>query len=67
MRDWLKEKREEVGYTCKEMGEKLGMSESHYFRVEKGERLLKLPISTAVKISETLGIPLSSIITYETR
>ena len=67
MRDWLKDARKEAGLTCKEMANKLEMSEPYYFRIETGERLNKMPIPTAVKISEILGIPLAQIVTYETR
>ena len=67
MRDWLKEARKEAGLTCKEMGNRLGISEAMYFRIETGERQPNMSLETAVKISRILKLPIMTIINYETR
>ena len=67
MRDWLKDARKEAGLTCKEMGNRLGISEAMYFRIETGERQPNMNLETAVKISRILKLPIMTIINYETR
>lgn len=67
MRDWLKDARKEAGLTCKEMGNRLGISEAMYFRIETGERQPNMSLETAVKISRILKLPIMTIINYETR
>ena len=67
MRTWLKDARKEAGLTCKEMGNRLGISEAMYFRIETGERQPNMSLETAVKISRILKLPIMTIINYETR
>jgi len=67
MREWLKEARKGAGLTCKEMGQKLGISEAMYFRIETGERQPNMSLETAVKLSRILKLPIAKIIGYETR
>lgn len=65
MREWLKNLRTEKGLTMKEMGAKLGISESYYCAIENGERQKKMDIVLASGISSALGISLAKIMTLE--
>ena len=65
MREWLKNLRTEKGFTMKEMGTKLGISESYYCAIENGERQKKMDIVLASGISSALGISLAKIMTLE--
>lgn len=67
MRGWLKNLRTEKGLTMKEMGTKLGISESYYCAIENGERQKKMDIVLASGISSALGISLAKIMTLENR
>ena len=49
------------------MGNRLGISEAMYFRIETGERQPNMSLETAVKISRILKLPIMTIINYETR
>lgn len=65
MREWLKNLRTEKGLTMKEMGTKLGISESYYCAIENGERQKKMDIVLASGISSVLGISLAKIMKLE--
>ena len=47
MRNWLRELRMNKGYTMKDMGEKLGISESYYCAIENGDRQKKMDMLIA--------------------
>lgn len=57
--DRLQKLREEYGLTQKQMGEKLGISESYYCQLENGKRRMSLP--TAVKIASIFNKSLDDI------
>lgn len=61
MREWLKTARIDKRLTLREMGEKLGISESYYCSIENGSRQKRMDISLAFGISAILGIPISKI------
>ena len=61
MREWLKVARIDKRLTLREMGEKLGISESYYCSIENGSRQKRMDISLAFGISAILGIPISKI------
>lgn len=65
MREWLKALRNEKGLTMKDMGEKLGISESYYCAIENGERQKKMDMMIASGLATILGISVSSVVTYE--
>lgn len=67
MRDWMKEARREAGYTCAQMAEMLDISDIYYQFIENGRRMPNMTVEMAVKLSKVLGIPLTTIINYETR
>lgn len=65
MRDWLKEKRCEKGYTMKEISEKLCISESYYCAIESGDRQKKMDMAFASSLATIFGIPIAEIVELE--
>ena len=65
MRDWLKDKRRERGYTMAQMAEKLDITESYYSMIEAGDRQKKMDVILAGKISSILAIPVEKIAELE--
>lgn len=65
MRTWLKDKRQELGLTMKEIGEKLHISESYYCEIENGNRQKKMDIVLVSGLSAILGISVADIIKHE--
>lgn len=65
MRSWLRTLRIDKGLTMKEMGEKLGISESYYSMVEAGERQKKLDFTIASGIASVLEIPVAEVVELE--
>lgn len=55
MRDWLYELRNSKGMTLKQMGEKLGISESYYQQVEQGKRQKNMDIALITRIASATG------------
>lgn len=66
MREWLKNLREEKGFTQKRLGELLDISESYYSYIEAGDRQKAMDISLARKLSQALGISVEQIVEFET-
>ena len=62
MREWLKTLRVEKGYTMKEMGDKLHISESYYCAIENGDRQKKMDVTVAAGLAEAFGFPIARII-----
>ena len=65
MRQWLKTARIEKGLTMKDMGTKLGITESYYCAIEAGERQKKMDIVLASALSTILGMPIAEVIRCE--
>ena len=65
MRDWLKEIRIEKGMTMKELGAKLGISESYYCAIENGERQKKMDMLVVAGLSTALEIPIAEVARLE--
>lgn len=65
MREWLKKLRTEKGLTQKEIGEKLGISESYYSSIENGIRQKKMDMVIITGISAALDIPVIEVIKEE--
>ena len=55
MRDWLYDLRNSQGLTLKQMGEKLGISESYYLQVEQGKRQQNMDIVLITRIAAATG------------
>lgn len=62
MREWLKTLRIERGYTMKEMGELLHISESYYCAIENGDRQKKMDVTVAAGLACAFGVPVARII-----
>lgn len=65
MRKWLKVLREDKGLTMKEMGKKLGISESYYCSIENGTRQKKMDMTLAAGLSAVLSVPVAEIVRHE--
>ena len=65
MREWLRNSRTEKGLTMKDMGTKLGISESYYCSIETGTRQKKMDLTLVAGLSVVLGIPVAEIVRYE--
>lgn len=65
MRDWMEAARKSCGITMKTAATNLGISESYYSMIERGERQQKLDIALAVKMSEVFGVSLEYIVNHE--
>lgn len=61
----MQKARRQAKMTMAETASRIGISESYYSMIEAGERQKKLDITLAVKIAETFGITLESIVAYE--
>lgn len=65
MRGWMAEARKNCDLTMKEAASQLGISESYYSMIERGERQQKLDITFAVKIAAVFGLSLEYIVRQE--
>lgn len=65
MRRYLRELREELGYTQLEISKKLNISESYYSLIENGERQKKLDMTMAKKLADMFGVTLEFIYDHE--
>ncbi len=65
MRRYLRELREELGYTQLEISKKLNISESYYSLIENGERQKKLDMTMAKKLADIFGVTLEFIYDHE--
>ena len=65
MREWLKTARTEKNLTMREMGEKLGISESYYCSIENGTRQKKMDLGLVAALASILGIPMETIARFE--
>lgn len=65
MRTYLLELREANGLTQKEMSSKLGISESYYNLIEKGERQKPLRVDLLKQLCSVLNVPLDKLVDFE--
>lgn len=65
MRDWLRDARQEHGFTMKQMADALYISESYYCAIENGYRQRDMDISLVTKISIALKMPVKQILRFE--
>lgn len=65
MRDWLKKLREENDYTMKDMGRKLGISESYYCSIENGRRQRRMDLVFIGELAGIFGVPISILFAME--
>ena len=67
MREWLKTMRIEQGFTMKEMGKRLGISESYYCAIENGERQKRMDLMLCHQLAAIFGKPVAEISEKEMR
>ena len=65
MREWLKNARTGKNLTMKEIGSRLGISESYYCAIENGTRQRKMDYALVAALSAILEIPINTIAQYE--
>lgn len=65
MREWLKKSRTEKNLTMKELGGKLGVSESYYCAIEAGTRQKKMDLTLVAALSSALELPVADIVKLE--
>ena len=65
MREWLKNSRTEKKLTMKELGLKLGVSESYYCSIEAGTRQKKMDLTLVAALSSALDLPIAVIVQKE--
>lgn len=65
LRIYLLELREANGLTQKEISSKLGISESYYNLIEKGERQKTLRVDLLKQLSSVLNVTLDKLVDYE--
>lgn len=65
MREWLKKLRTDNGLTMREMGEKLGISESYYCTIESGDRQKRMNLKLASGIANVFGISVDQVVAYD--
>lgn len=65
MREWLRNSRNEKGLTMKELGAKLGISESYYCAIESGTRQKDMDLTLVAALSAALDMSVADIITHE--
>lgn len=61
MREWLKNARTEKNLTMKEIGSKLGISESYYCAIENGTRQRKMDYALVAALSAILEMSIDAI------
>lgn len=65
MRDWLVDLRKSLGLTLREMGEKLGVSESYYLMIEQGKRQRNMDITFISRVAAISGKSEAKILKLE--
>lgn len=65
MRYWLKELRENKGYTQQNVAESMGVTKQYYQQIEARDRQQKLNIETLQKIASLFNVSMDFIIQSE--
>lgn len=65
MRSWMENARKNCGLTMKATATQLGISESYYSMIERGERQQRLDIALAAKMSAIFCVSLEYIVEQE--
>lgn len=65
MREYLKNAREDMNLTQKDVALFLGISQNYYSDIENGIRQKKIKVDTLIGLSEVLQIPISDMLHYE--
>lgn len=65
MREWLKQRRTEQHLTGKELGRRVGISESYYFLIESGKRQNPMKTDMVAALAEALNLDPMQIFKWE--
>lgn len=65
MRDWMMQARKSCNLTMKETADRLGISESYYSMIERGERQSTMDIALASRLSAVFGVSIEYIVEQE--
>lgn len=65
MREWLRNSRVEKDLTMKELGTRLGISESYYCSIESGIRQKKMDMALVAALAVALDMPVAVIAQHE--
>lgn len=65
MREWLYNLRTQKGLSCKQMAERMHITEPYFWNIEQGNKQKKMDIPTAQAIARALEMPLVTIIEME--
>lgn len=65
IRELRKQHKMNKGYTMKDMGEKLGISESYYCAIENGDRQKRMDMLIASGLATIFSIPVAKIVSFE--
>lgn len=65
MREWLRSLRTAKNMTMKEIGEKLGISESYYCAIENGERQKRMDMMVVSGLAAAFDVPVADIVRME--
>lgn len=66
MRLWLKTLRSDMDLSMKDMGNRLGISESYYCAIENGERQKKMDVMLISALATIFEKPVAELIRMET-
>ena len=65
MRGYLKELREQKGFSLQNVADSIGITRQYYQQIENGERQKNMDISLVVQLSNLFGISPEAIINEE--
>lgn len=65
MRGYLKELREQKGFSQQNVADSIGITRQYYQQIENGERQKNMDVSLVVQLSNLFGIPPEAIIKEE--
>lgn len=65
MRKWLKDLREMNNMSQQNVADKIGITQNYYSMIEQNERMPKMTIEMAQKLSEIFSIPIKTILENE--
>ena len=65
LRDWIKQKRGELGLTQLQVAKAMGVTESYYSYVERGARQMPMDISMAAKLADAFSMTVDEVVALE--
>ena len=65
MREWLKKRREELNLSQQSVADEIGIAQNYYSMIEQKERMPKMTIEMAQKLSKVLCVSIETILENE--